>query len=69
MAQEYYGNTNFWVYIYEENKDQLGHPERIYPGIVVKIPPASKYGIDASDPTSIQKAKVKAVEIYAKFQK
>ena len=69
MAKEYYGDTNFWSYIYEENKEQLGHPERIYPGTVVKIPTASKYGIDATDPASVQRAKVKAIEIYAKFRK
>ena len=69
MAQEYYGDTNFWSYIYEENKEILGHPELIQPGTIVKIPLASKYEINASDPTSIQKAKVKAFEIYAKFRK
>lgn len=69
MAKEYYGDLNFWSYIYEENKEQLGHPERIYPGTVVKIPSASKYGIDATDPASVQRAKVKAIEIYAKFRK
>lgn len=69
MAQEYYGDTNFWSYIYEENKEILGHPELIQPGTIVKIPLASKYEINASDPTSIQKAKVKAIEIYAKFRK
>ena len=68
MAKEYYGDTNFWSYIYEENKEQLGHPERIYPGTVVKIPKASKYGIDATDPASVQRAKVKAIEIYARFR-
>ena len=69
MAQDYYGNINFWSYIYEENKEILGHPDKIYPGMVVKIPPASKYEIDATDPISVQKAQIKAIEIYKNFKK
>lgn len=68
MARQYYGNLNFWVYIYEENQSILGHPNKIKPGTVVKIPPAEKYGIDANDPASVQKAKIKAVEIYSRYQ-
>ena len=42
MAKDYYGDRNFWVYIYEANKEILGHPERTLPGTVVQIPtPAS----------------------------
>lgn len=69
MARQYYGNLNFWVYIYEENQAIMGHPNKIKPGTVVKIPPAEKYGIDANNPASVQKAKVKAVEIYSRYQK
>lgn len=68
MARQYYGNLNFWVYIYEENQAIMGHPNKIKPGTVVKIPPAEKYGIDANNPESVQKAKVKAVEIYSRYQ-
>lgn len=68
MAREYYGNMNFWVYIYEENKAMLGHPNKIKPGTVVKIPPAEKYNIDANNPQSVQKAEIKAVEIYSQYQ-
>lgn len=68
MARQYYGNLNFWVYIYEENQAIMGHPNKIKPGTVVKIPPAEKYGIDPNNPISVQKAKVKAVEIYSRYQ-
>lgn len=67
MAREHYGNYNFWVYIYEENKLKLGNPNAIVPGTIVVIPPANKYNIDASNPQSIQLAKKKAIEIYAKY--
>ena len=69
MAQEYYGDINFWPYIYEENKEKLGHPEKIPAGTILIIPPADKYGIDSSNPNSVHNAKLKGVEIYAKFRK
>ncbi len=68
MARQYYGEMNFWVYIYEENKDHLKHPDRINPGTIIKIPETSKYDIDAKNPASIEKAKLKAVEIYSQYQ-
>ncbi len=67
MSREYYGNFNFWVYIYEENKSKLGNPNAIRPGTIVVIPPPSKYGIDANNPQSIEVAKQKAIEIYSKY--
>lgn len=67
MARDHYGNYNFWVYIYEENKSKLANPDAIVPGTIVVIPPANKYSIDASNPQSIQLAKKKAIEIYAKY--
>ena len=67
MARKHYGNLHFWVYIYEENKSKLGNPNAIRPGTIVVIPPASKYGIDANNPQSVEIAKQKAIEIYSKY--
>lgn len=69
MARQYYGEMSFWVYIYEENKDILGNPNRIKPGTIVIIPDAEKYGIDKNDSLSVERAKLKAIEIYAPYQK
>ena len=69
MARKYYGNTEFWVYIYKENEAILGHPDRVPAGTVVVIPPASKYGIDANDPESIRRAKKLNGPIYAPYRK
>ena len=69
MARKYYGNTEFWVYIYKENEAILGHPDRVPAGTVVVIPPASKYGIDANDPESIKRAKKLNGPIYAPYRK
>ena len=68
MAREYYGNFNFWVYIYEENKDKIKNPDRINRGTIVVIPPAEKYGIDKNDPASVKRAEKKAREFTYKFK-
>lgn len=67
MAKEYYGNYNLWPYIYLENADKLGHPDRIKPGTPIVIPNLDKYGIDPSEPKDIEKAKKEGVAIYKKF--
>lgn len=69
MSREYFGEMIFWVYIYEENKEILGNPNRIRPGTVVKIPHAEKYNINRNDSASLAIAKLKAMEIYAPYEK
>ncbi len=69
MARQYYNEMMFWVYIYEENKDKLGNPNTIKPGTTVAIPDLRKYGIHNSDSVNLERAKLKAVEIYAPYQK
>lgn len=68
MAKDYYGDRNFWVYIYEANREALGHPERTLPGTVVEIPVPSSIPANPSNPDDIKKAKLLAAEIYARFQ-
>lgn len=55
-ARKFYGHKAFWIYIYEENKDIIKDPNNIPIGVEIKIPMPDKYGIDASDTISIQKA-------------
>lgn len=68
MAKDYYGDRNFWVYIYEANKDVLGHPERTLPGTVVAIPVPSSIPANPSNPDDIKEARRLAAEIYARFK-
>lgn len=68
MAQEHYGNFNLWPVIYEENKDIIGHPDRIKPGTKVVVPPLSKYGVDPNNPADVKKIKRKGIEIYARYK-
>lgn len=68
MAREYYGNFNFWPYIYLENQKILGHPDRITPGTGIVVPNLEKYHVDSSNPDDEKKAKELGVEIYHKFK-
>lgn len=68
MAKEYYGDYNFWPYIYKENESRLGHPDRIRPGTRVAIPSLKKYGIDPKNPADLKKAKRLGTEIYSRYK-
>lgn len=39
VAKEFYGNANAYMIIFEANKPMLSHPDRIYPGQMLRIPP------------------------------
>ena len=40
IAKEFYGNANAYMKIFEANKPMLNHPDKIYPGQQLRIPPA-----------------------------
>jgi nucleoid-associated protein YgaU len=39
IAKTYYGNANKYPVIFEANKPMLSHPDKIYPGQKLRIPP------------------------------
>ncbi|WP_299671583.1 peptidoglycan-binding protein LysM [uncultured Polaribacter sp.] len=39
IAKQYYGNAMKYPVIFEANKPMLKHPDKIYPGQVLRIPP------------------------------
>lgn len=39
IAKTYYGNANRYPVIFEANKPMLSHPDKIYPGQKLRIPP------------------------------
>lgn len=41
IAKQVYGNANKYPVIFEANKPMLKHPDKIYPGQVLVIPPLS----------------------------
>ena len=65
MSRRYYGNKNFWVYIYEANREHIPNPDDIPVGTLIKIPKLDPRLIDASNDRCIQKAK-QLHDIYVK---
>ena len=41
IAKQFYGNAGKYTVIFEANKPMLKDPDKIYPGQVLRIPPAS----------------------------
>lgn len=39
VSDKFYGTTKKWNFIYESNRDVLRSPDRLYPGVKIKIPP------------------------------
>lgn len=39
IAKQFYGNANEYMKIFEANKPMLSHPDKIYPGQNLRIPP------------------------------
>ena len=38
IARRWYGEPEYWVYIYEANADKIADPQRVTPGLLVMIP-------------------------------
>jgi nucleoid-associated protein YgaU len=39
ISKEFYGTPNKYMQIFEANKPMLTHPDKIYPGQALRIPP------------------------------
>jgi hypothetical protein len=58
LAEKYYGNKIFWVYIYDYNKAKIGSNPNVVPvGLEVMVPAKDVYGINANDAASVEKAR------------
>ena len=66
VAQKYYGDKNFWPYIFELNKDKLKTPDVVPVGVTLYIPDKNFFGIDPNNPQSVRKAKDKAGQLLRK---
>ena len=64
IAQEYYGDRAFWVYIYEYNKERISNYNNIPVGTEIRLPLPRTYGINAKSASSIRKAEQKQSELY-----
>lgn len=65
ISKRYYGSKDFWVYIYEANKEKITNPDQIAKGTLIRIPKLDPRLIDATNPRCIKKAK-ELHDIYVK---
>lgn len=61
LARLYYGREVFWVYIYDRNRRVLSSldtssSDALPSGIELELPRPADYGIDATEPISLQRA-------------
>ncbi|MDR1561802.1 MAG: hypothetical protein LBS54_01775 [Dysgonamonadaceae bacterium] len=57
LAEKNYGNSAFWVYIYESNREKLVSPINIPKGIDIIIPNLKdEYGVNPTDSADIRNA-------------
>ncbi|MFV0538188.1 MAG: AAA family ATPase, partial [Dysgonomonas sp.] len=56
ISLKYYGQKQFWVYIYLANKDRIADPSNISVGTHIYIPRPEKYGIDPTNKKSLDEA-------------
>jgi len=53
ISQKYYGHKDFWVYIYEANKEKFQNPDRIEVGTLVRIPKLNPELINLDNPETL----------------
>lgn len=53
LAERHYGHRDFWVYIFEANRNVLAHPDSVEPGMQIRIPRLDKRLVDATNPDAV----------------
>ncbi len=57
LSRKYYGVPDFWVYIYEANKEVVADPNHILINTTIKIPKVAAELIDVNNPACLEYAK------------
>jgi nucleoid DNA-binding protein len=57
MSRKYFKSKDFWVYIYEANKEKISNPDEIAIGTLIRIPKLDPRLIDITNPRCMLKAK------------
>jgi nucleoid DNA-binding protein len=61
LAEQHYGHSAFWIYIYEANLDKLNSPINIPKSVSLVIPDLkAEYGVDITDSLEIRRANLLA---------
>ncbi|MDR0834113.1 MAG: hypothetical protein LBN93_08040 [Candidatus Symbiothrix sp.] len=58
-AEKHYGNSAYWPYIYEANKNIISSPVNVPKTLKLTFPDLSEQGIDVKNAAEIRKAEVK----------
>lgn len=66
LARKYYGQGDYWVYIYQANN--LKHPDRIAPGTRLRIPYPEELPLSGNDSNDIKAARRLGQTIYARYR-
>ena len=64
IAEKYYGDKVFWVYIYEHNKNIINNFNNVPAGTDLQLPLPSAYGIDPKNAASLQRAREKQSQLW-----
>jgi hypothetical protein len=65
ISLRHYGVKEFWVYIFEANRDKFSSPDQIVPGTVLKIPKLNPVLADKNNPRCMEYA-LKLHDLYLK---
>lgn len=57
ISKKYYGTKDYWVYIYEANRDVISDPGRIEVGTKLRIPKLPEELTDPNNPRAVELAK------------
>ncbi len=66
ISLETYGAKEFWIYIYEANKDNIPNPDIISIGQTIRLPKLPLYVIDIQNPKCVEFAKHLSDELKSK---
>ena len=50
MAYRFYGNKDYWPYLYDANKDRIDDPNVVDTGTPIRVPKLTKEQLDLSNP-------------------
>lgn len=64
-ARRYLGRSEYWIYIYLTNKEQIEDPDNIPLGTEIKIPTPQSVGITGNEETDLAEAKRLTREYYS----
>lgn len=67
IAQDYFGNREFWIYIYFKNKDKIDNPNVVPIGLELTLPETTEYDMNANNVAHIEKAKQLGDALIDKF--